>query len=59
MCSFYGGKLLNEEAMSTLTSIQKGAVRDHPIFGKTEYGYGITITTTNGVVQYGQTGFAP
>jgi CubicO group peptidase (beta-lactamase class C family) len=56
---FYGGKILKQETMNLLTAKQAGAVRDHPIFGITEYGYGITITNTNKVLQYGQTGFAP
>ncbi len=56
---FYGEKILKQETMGLLTTKQKGAVRDHPIFGKTEYGYGITTTNSNGVLQYGQTGFAP
>jgi len=33
--------------------------RDHPVFGKTDYGYGITINSTDNIIQYGQTGFAP
>ena len=56
---FYGGKILKQATLDLLTTIQKGAVRDHPIFRETKYGYGITITNTNDVVQYGQTGFAP
>jgi D-alanyl-D-alanine carboxypeptidase len=56
---FFGGKLLKEETMNLLTTKHKGAVRDHPIFGRTEYGYGITITNEQEVLQYGQTGFSP
>lgn len=56
---FYRGKLLKEETMKLLTMQQKGAVRNHPIFGITKYGYGITIDTTNQILQLGQTGFAP
>ncbi len=56
---FYGGKLLKPETMERLTSKQKGAVRNHPVFGITEYGYGITIDTKDSIVQWGQTGFAP
>ena len=42
-----------------LKTKQKGAVRNHPLFGITEYGYGITIDTKENILQYGQTGFAP
>ncbi|WP_304200932.1 serine hydrolase [Flavobacterium alvei] len=40
---FYSGKLLKNETMKMLETKQQGAVRNHPIFGITEYGYGITI----------------
>ncbi len=56
---FYGGKLLKKKTMKLLKTKQKGAVRNHPIFGITEYGYGITIDTKENMLQYGQTGFAP
>ena len=56
---FYGGKILKRATLDLLTTIQKGAVRDHPIFGETKYGYGITVTNTDDVIHYGQTGFAP
>jgi D-alanyl-D-alanine carboxypeptidase len=56
---FYKGKLLKKKTMALLTSKQKGAVRNHPIFGMTEYGYGITIDTKGNLMQYGQTGYAP
>jgi D-alanyl-D-alanine carboxypeptidase len=56
---FYSGKLLKSKTMKMLKSKQKGAVRNHPIFGITEYGYGITVDTKENILQYGQTGFAP
>lgn len=56
---FYNGKLLKSKTMKLLKTKQKGAVRNHPIFGMTEYGYGITIDTKENILQYGQTGFAP
>ena len=56
---FYAGKLLKKETMKLLTTKQKGVVRQHPIFGKTCYGYGITVDTKNELLQWGQTGFAP
>ena len=56
---FYSGKLLKKKTMKTLETKQKGAVRNHPIFGITEYGYGITIDTKENILQLGQTGFSP
>lgn len=56
---FYNGKLLKSKAMKMVKTKQKGAVRNHPIFGITEYGYGITVDTKEDILQYGQTGFAP
>ena len=56
---FYNGKLLKSKTMKLLETKQKGAVRDHPIFGITEYGYGITIDTKENILQFGQTGFSP
>lgn len=56
---FYSGKLLKGETMKMLETKQKGAVRNHPLFGVTEYGYGITVDAKDAILQYGQTGFAP
>lgn len=56
---FYSEKLLKRSTMVLLKTKQKGAVRNHPIFGVTEYGYGITIDTNDNILQFGQTGFAP
>ncbi len=56
---FYAGKLLNRKVMQLLTSKHPGAVREHPLFGMTEYGYGITVDTKDSILQYGQTGLAP
>lgn len=56
---FYSGKLLKRKTMKMVETKQNGAVRDHPIFGITEYGYGITVDTKENILQFGQTGFAP
>lgn len=56
---FYSGKLLKSKTMKMVETKQNGAVRDHPIFGITEYGYGITVDTKENILQFGQTGFAP
>jgi CubicO group peptidase (beta-lactamase class C family) len=56
---FYSGKLLKKSTMKMLETKQHGAIRNHPIFGTTEYGYGITIDTKENIIQLGQTGFAP
>jgi len=55
----YSGKLLKNKTMKMMETKQSGAVRNHPIFGVTEYGYGITVDTKENILQYGQTGFAP
>lgn len=56
---FYSGNLLEKETMAMVETKQQGAVRNHPIFGITEYGYGITIDTKEDILQLGQTGFSP
>lgn len=56
---FYSGKLLKSKTMKMLKTKQNGAVRNHPIFGITEYGYGITVDSKETILQFGQTGFAP
>jgi D-alanyl-D-alanine carboxypeptidase len=53
------GKLLKQSTYKMMTSKQKGATRQHPIFGLTNYGYGITVENQNNILQLGQTGFAP
>ena len=56
---FYSGKLLKRKTMKMVETKQNGAVRNHPIFGITEYGYGITVDSKENILQFGQTGFAP
>lgn len=56
---FYGGKLLKKETMEMLEKKQKNAIRNHPIFGATDYGYGITIDNKEELLQFGQTGYCP
>lgn len=56
---FFKGKLLNPQSMQLLQTKHKGAVRNHPLFGVTEYGYGIMVDTKDGLLQLGQTGYAP
>lgn len=53
------GKLLKESTFAMMTTKQKNAIRQHPVFGVTEYGYGITIDTKDNILKLGQTGFAP
>jgi len=53
------GKLLKDSTYQLMITQHKNAVRDHPIFGTTYYGYGITVDYTNDLIQLGQTGFAP
>lgn len=56
---FYSGELFTTESIKLLLTQHPVAVRDHPLFGETRYGYGITVDTKDGILQYGQTGFAP
>lgn len=56
---FYNGMLLKKETMQMVLTKQEGAIRNHPIFGKTAYGYGITIDTQENLLQLGQTGYSP
>ena len=57
--ALYGGKLLLPKTMELMTTRQKNATREHPMFGTTDYGYGITVDNRDGILQYGTTGFAP
>jgi D-alanyl-D-alanine carboxypeptidase len=53
------GKILSSDTYKLMVAKKAGAVRNHPIFGKVEYGYGITVDSKDGILQLGQTGFAP
>lgn len=55
----HGGKLLKPQTYKAMITAQKNAVRNHPLFGNIPYGYGITVTDQQGLIQLGQTGFAP
>jgi CubicO group peptidase (beta-lactamase class C family) len=55
----HNGKLLNSTTYQMMITKQPVAIRQHPLFGKTEYGYGITVGDDNELLQYGQTGFTP
>jgi CubicO group peptidase (beta-lactamase class C family) len=55
----HGGKLLKPATYTRMFTKKEGAVRDHPLFGKTYYGYGPTITEEDGITCVGQTGFCP
>lgn len=56
---FFEGTLFNKNTFQIMTTKQENAVRNHPVFGITEYGYGITIDDREGLVQWGQTGLIP
>ncbi|MFV0420308.1 MAG: serine hydrolase domain-containing protein [Dysgonomonas sp.] len=51
--------LLRKETLDIMTSTYKGAIRNHPLFGLTLYGYGITVDNKSGLLQLGQTGYLP
>jgi D-alanyl-D-alanine carboxypeptidase len=55
----HNGKLLKPSTFKMMMTKQTGAVRQHPLFGVTEYGYGTTIDTKENILQIGQTGYAP
>jgi CubicO group peptidase (beta-lactamase class C family)/predicted esterase len=57
--ALFGGRILKQETYRLLTSIQPHVIRQHPVWGATEYGLGITIRDKENIVQLGQTGFAP
>ena len=54
-----GGKLLKAHTYKMMTTKQQGAIRQHPLSAKTDYGYGMTVDTKDDILQLGQTGFAP
>jgi len=56
---FHEGKLLSSSTYKLMTSKHPGAVRNHPLFGTVDYGYGITVDTQDGILQLGQTGYCP
>ena len=53
------GSLLRKSTYEQMITKQKNAILNHPIFGQTTYGLGPTISTDGGIVQLGQSGFAP
>jgi D-alanyl-D-alanine carboxypeptidase len=57
--NLHEGRLINSKTYQLMITKQKNAVRDHPIFGKTFYGLGLTIDDHGTLLQLGQTGFAP
>ena len=56
--ALHHGKLLKKKTYEMMVTKQKNAVRDHPLLGKTAYGYGLTIDD-KGPLQLGQTGRLP
>lgn len=57
--NLFGGKLLKTETLILMTEKKEKATRNHPVFGHTEYGYGITISDDDNILQWGQTGYVP
>jgi D-alanyl-D-alanine carboxypeptidase len=55
----HGGQLLSEKSYTYMTTVYEHAIRQHPIFGLTEYGYGTTISKRDSLLQIGQTGLTP
>ncbi|WP_430402887.1 serine hydrolase [Fluviicola sp.] len=53
------GKILKPETYQLMIRIQPHVVREHPVWGVTEYGLGLTVCKKEHILQLGQTGFAP
>ncbi len=53
----FGEKLLTDSTFQLMISAKQNAVRNHPLFGTTQYGYGITLSKEDGLLQLGQTAF--
>jgi D-alanyl-D-alanine carboxypeptidase len=53
----HNGQLLTDSLYRRM--IIAYAVRQHPVFGKTNYGYGLTIDDKDGIRQLGLTGLVP
>lgn len=53
----HNGKLLADSTFRLMTSMY--SKRQHPIFGPVDYGYGMTVSSMDNLVQLGQTGLAP
>lgn len=52
-------KLLKKETLDLMNSEKENTVRNHPVFGITKYGYGITVENKDNLLQLGQTGLFP
>lgn len=57
-CLHYG-KLLIGKTYQLMHSSWSDLVRNHPVFGPTQYGYGTTLFWENKVLRYGLTGYVP
>jgi D-alanyl-D-alanine carboxypeptidase len=55
----HGGKLLKSSSYKLMTTIQPHVIRQHPVWGVTEYGLGMTICDKENLLQLGQTGLVP
>lgn len=55
----YSGKLFKPATFQMMKTKQPVAIRQHPLFGKTKYGYGITVDDKERLLQLGQTGYTP
>ena len=55
----HSGNLLSDRSYNIMITKQKNARRKHPIFGLTDYGYGITVSDLGKTSQLGLTGLVP
>jgi D-alanyl-D-alanine carboxypeptidase len=56
--ALHRGKILGPKYYNLMLIKKPGAIRDHPLFSLTEYGYGLTIKTDDNLIQLGQTGYS-
>lgn len=55
----HGGQLLKPSSYKLMATIQPHVIRQHPVWGVTEYGLGMTISDKGNLLQMGQTGLVP
>jgi D-alanyl-D-alanine carboxypeptidase len=56
--ALHSGQILGPKYYNLMLIKKPRAIRDHPLFSLTEYGYGITIKTDDNLLQLGQTGYS-
>ncbi|PBQ33787.1 serine hydrolase [Sphingobacteriaceae bacterium] len=57
--ALFANKLLKPATLELMVTQKKMAIRNHPLFGTTYYGYGITREEKGDITSFGLTGFTP